>query len=191
MRTIINSIKMTLVFCIFLSVFYLSVLGVFAKVAGSGNGDAETVTLKGRIVGAANVGQQFSKSTYFWGRPSYAGNGYDGSSSRASNKGGSNAEYLKEVKQRMSRFLVCHPYLKQQDVPAEMVTASGSGLDPDITPESAYIQASRIAHARHCNEQVVKAIINSNIERPLFGILGTAKVNVLKMNMALDEATIK
>ena len=84
--------------------------------------------LRWEIVGAANVGQVFTEDIYFWGRPSCAGDGYDASSSAGSNKGPTNEEYLAEVETRIDTFLVHHPYLERKDVPAEMVTASGSGL---------------------------------------------------------------
>ena len=102
-------------------------------------GNAETVTLNGKVVGVANVGQRFTQDIYFWGRPSCAGDGYDGTSSAGSNKGVTNESYLKEVEARIDTFLLHHPYLKRAEVPAEMVTASASGLDPDITPACAYV----------------------------------------------------
>lgn len=88
---------------------------------------------------------------------------------------------------RIDTFLVYHPYLKREDVPAEMVTASASGLDPDITPECAYVQVKRVAEARDMDESDVKAIVDKMIEKPLFGIFGPAKINVLKLNVALEE----
>ena len=117
------------------------------------------MTLNGKAVGAANVGQMFTEDIYFWGRPSCAGDGYDASSSAGSNKGPTNEEYLAEVEARIDTFLLHHPYLQRKEVPAEMVTASASGLDPDITP----------------------------VEKPLLGLFGTAKVNVLKLNIALEK----
>lgn len=134
MKSFIKAFRLTLVFCVFLSVTYILVLWLFAKVAGPNDGNAEVATLDGKVVGAANVGQQFTQDIYFWGRPSCAGDGYDAASSGGSNKGPTNPEYLAEVEARIDTFLVHHPYLQRKDVPAEMVTASGSGLDPDITP---------------------------------------------------------
>lgn len=125
---------------------------------------------------------------FFWGRPSCAGDGYDGTSSAGSNKGVTNEEYLAEVEARIDTFLVYHPYLKREDVPAEMVTASASGLDPDITPECAYVQVKRVAEARDMDESDVKAIVDKMIEKPLLGIFGPAKINVLKLNIAMEEA---
>ena len=172
--------------CVFLSLGYILVLWIFAKVAGPGNGNAEVVKVDGKVVGAANVGQQFTQDIYFWGRPSCAGDGYDAANSAGSNKGLTNPEYLAEVEARIDSFLVHHSYLDRKDVPAEMVTASGSGLDPDITPQSARVQIKRVAVARHLDEQVVASLVEKSIEQPLLGLFGTAKVNVLKLNVALD-----
>ena len=173
--------------CVLLSFGYVAALWLFAKVAGPGKGNAEVVELNGKVVGAANVGQQFTKNIYFWGRPSCAGDGYDAANSCGSNKGPTNPEYLAEVETRIDSFLVHHPYLKRKDVPAEMVTASGSGLDPDITPQSARVQVKRVASARHLDEKQVAALVEKSIERPLLGLFGPAKVNVLKLNVALDK----
>lgn len=185
---LIKSIKLTLVFCVFFGVCYIFVLWAFAKVAGPNSGNADVVTLNGKVVGAANVGQTFTEDIYFWGRPSCAGDGYDATSSSGSNKGPSNEEYLAEVSTRVDTFLVHHPYLKRNEVPAEMVTASGSGLDPHISPKAAYVQVQRVAQARGISAETLMAIVNANVEEPLLGLFGTAKVNVLKLNVALEEA---
>lgn len=191
MKNFVKAFRLTLVFCVFLSVTYILVLWLFAKVAGPNGGNAEVATLNGKVVGAANVGQQFTKDIYFWGRPSCAGDGYDASSSGGSNKGATNPEYLSEVEARIDTFLVHHPYLMRNDVPAEMVTASGSGLDPDITPQCAYVQVKRVAAARGMDEQQVSDIVEKSIQSPFLGLFGTEKVNVLKLNIALDELDSK
>ena len=188
MKNLMKSIRVTLVFCAFFSVCYILVLWIFAQFAAPGEGgNAETVNLNGKVVGVANVGQVFTKDVFFWGRPSCAGDGYDGTSSAGSNKGVTNEEYLAEVEARVDTFLIHHPYLKREDVPAEMVTASASGLDPNITPECAYVQVKRVADARGMNESDVKAIVDKMIEKPLLGLFGPAKINVLKLNVALEE----
>ena len=187
MKTLFKSLKITLVFCVFFSVFYILILWLFAQVAGPNKGNAEVATLDGKVVGAANVCQMFTKDIYFWGRPSCAGDGYDASSSSGSNKGPTNPEYLAEVEARIDTFLVYHPYLSRKDVPAEMVTASASGLDPNITPQCAYVQVKRVAQARGLTENQVKEIVDQSVEKPLLGIFGTEKINVLKLNIALEE----
>jgi len=187
MKSFIKAFRLTLVFCVFLSVAYILVLWLFAKVAGPNDGNAEVATLNGKVVGAANVGQQFTQDIYFWGRPSCAGDGYDAASSGGSNKGPTNPEYLAEVEARIDTFLVHHPYLQRKDVPAEMVTASGSGLDPDITPQCARVQVKRVAAARGMSEQQVADLVEKSIQSPFLGLFGTEKVNVLKLNIALEE----
>ena len=186
MKTLFKSLKITLAFCVFFSVFYILILWIFAQVAGPNKGNAEVATLDGKVVGAANVGQMFTKDIYFWGRPSHAGDGYDATSSSGSNKGPTNEEYLSEVEARIDTFLVHHPYLNRKDVPA-----SASGLDPDITPASAYVQVKRVAQARGMDEAQVKTLVDNAVQKPLLGLFGTEKVNVLKLNIALEEANKK
>ncbi|WP_337940850.1 K(+)-transporting ATPase subunit C [Parabacteroides sp.] len=188
--TLFKSFKLTVAFCILFSVCYIFILWIFAQVAGPNKGNADVVELNGKIVGAANVGQTFTQDIYFWGRPSCAGDGYDASSSGGSNKGPSNEEYLAEVESRIDTFLVHHPYLKRGEVPAEMVTASGSGLDPDISPKAAYVQVQRVAAARGLSPEKVMALVNANTEGPLLGLFGPEKVNVLKLNVALEKAAM-
>ena len=188
MRNLVKSLRLTLVFCVFFSICYILVLWIFGLIVGPGGGNAETLVLNGRVVGAANVGQQFTKDVYFWGRPSHAGDGYDASSSSGSYKGPTNEEYLADVNIRIDSFLKKHPYLERNDVPSEMVTASASGLDPHITPESAYVQVKRVAKARGMEEGAVRSLVDQAVEKPLLGMFGTEKVNVLKLNIALEKA---
>lgn len=188
MKNFMKSFRLTTVFCVFLTVFYILVLWVVSLVVSPNNGNAEVVTLDGKVVGAANVGQLFTKDIYFWGRPSCAGDGYDATSSAGSNKGPTNPEYLEEVNTRIETFLKHHPYLQRKDVPAEMVTASGSGLDPHITPACAYVQVQRVAEARGMDLDSVKKLVDENIEEPFLGFMGTETVNVLKLNVALEKS---
>ena len=188
MRNLVKSLRLTLVFCVFFSICYILVLWIFGLIVGPGGGNAETLVLNGRVVGAANVGQQFTKDVYFWGRPSHAGDGYDASSSSGSNKGPTNEEYLADVNTRIDSFLEKHPYLERNDVPSEMVTASASGLDPHITPASAYVQVKRVAKARGMEEGAVRSLVDQAVEKPLLSMFGTEKVNVLKLNIALEKA---
>lgn len=186
--TLFKSFKLTIAFSLLFSICYIFVLWIFAQVAGPNKGNAEVLELNGKVVGAANVGQNFTEDIYFWGRPSCAGDGYDASSSAGSNKGPSNEEYLSEVKARIDTFLVHHPYLTREEVPAEMVTASASGLDPDISPKAAYVQVQRVAQARGLSPESVMALVSANTEGPLAGLFGPEKVNVLKLNIALEKA---
>jgi len=183
-KYLIPSIRITLVLTIVLCVIYpVSIMLVGKLSKGAGNG--ETIVVNGKVVGYANVGQSFTKPQYFWGRPSAVA--YNAAGSAGSNKGPSNPDYLKDVKNRIDTLLKYHPYLKKSDIPADMVTASGSGLDPDISADAAKIQVKRVAQFRKLDEQKVAALVNSHIEQPLLGLFGPGKVNVLKLNVALDE----
>ncbi len=179
------SIKITLAMCLLLGVGYVLVLRGIAAVAGPNGGQADIVTCNGRIVGAANVGQLFTDSTYFWGRLSAVN--YDGGASGGSNKATTNLEYLAEVERRIEAFLAAHPYLTRAEVPAEMVTASASGLDPDISPRGARVQIRRVAEARGLDTATVRHLVDSLTQRPWLGLFGTKKVNVLRLNVALEN----
>ena len=180
------SLKYTLAMCVLLTLGYVLVLRLVARVASPNDGEAELVYADGKAVGAANVGQIFTDSIYFWGRPSAVD--YDGGGAGGSNKGTTNPEYLAEVEGRIAAFLEAHPYLSREEVPSEMGTASGSGLDPDISVRGAEVQARRVAQARGMDEQEVLRIIGEQTEGPWLGLFGTSKVNVLKLNVALDAA---
>lgn len=181
---LVKSIRLTLVLIVLLCVIYPVMITLAGKLS-KGAGDGETIIVSGKVVGYANVGQSFTKPQYFWGRPSAVG--YNAAGSAGSNKGPSNPDYLKDVANRIDTLMKYHPYLKKSDIPAEMVTASGSGLDPDISPEAAKIQVKRVAQYRKLDEQKVAALVASHTEQPLLGLFGPAKVNVLKLNVALDE----
>ena len=117
----------------------------------------------------------------------YKRQNYNGAGSGGSNKGPSNPDYLKEVELRIDTFLIQHPYLNKTEVPAEMVTASGSGLDPHISPVSAFVQAKRVADERKISLEKMNKIIQEHIEQPLFGVFGPSTINVLELNLALEK----
>lgn len=189
MKTLWKSFKITIAFCVFFSVFYILVLWIFAQFAGPNKGNAEVATLNGKVVGAANVGQMFTQDYLFLGTS--VRRWLHSRCIGGSNKGPMNEEYLMEVEARIDTFLVHHPYLNRKEVPADMVTASGSGLDPHVTPAGAYVQVKRVAQARGMNEEDVKALVDKAVEKPLLKLFGTERVNVLKLNVALDEADKK
>ncbi|URM38739.1 K(+)-transporting ATPase subunit C [Flavobacterium anhuiense] len=181
MKTIFSLIKLTAVTLILFAVIYpLAIYGI-AQIAPN-QGKGETISVNGKVVGYQKIGQKFDKSNYFWGRPSAVD--YNAAGSAGSNKGPSNAEYLALVQKRIDTLLLVHPYLKKSDVSADMVTASGSGLDPNISPQGAFIQVKRIAKERNLAESKVKALVESKINS---AVVGPETVNVLELNVALDQ----
>lgn len=179
------ALRLTLVLIIITAVIYPLLVAGIAKLA-PGGGEGVKVEANGRVVGYAAIGQAFTEDRYFNSRPSAVD--YNAAGSAGSNKGPSNPDYLKTVQTRIDTFLVHNPGVNKADIPAELVTASGSGLDPDLSPAGAKIQVARIAKARNLPVSRVTALVDSHIEGPLLGIFGPAKVNVLKLNVALDQA---
>ncbi|MFI5194709.1 MAG: K(+)-transporting ATPase subunit C [Chitinophagales bacterium] len=183
-KYLLPSVKLSLVFLILCSVLYPLFISAVAKFA-PGGGKGETLSVNGKVVGYANIGQKFTADKYFWSRPSAVD--YNATGSAGSNKGPTNPDYLKQVQARIDTFLVHNPSVKKAEIPSELVTASGSGLDPDLSPQGAYVQVARIAKARNISEQTVQTLVEQQIQKPLFGLLGPQKVNVLKLNIELDN----
>lgn len=183
-KNLLISLKLTIVLIVLCSVLYPLLIAGIGKVAPNG-GKGETLSVNGKVVGYEKIGQKFTDDKYFWGRPSAVD--YNAAGSAGSNKGPSNPDYLKLVADRIDSFLVHNPGINKKDIPAEMVTASGSGLDPDISQQSAVIQIKRIAHVRNIQESTLIALIEAHTDIPLAGMLGPSKVNVLKLNIALDQ----
>jgi potassium-transporting ATPase KdpC subunit len=183
-KYILPSLKLTLVMLVLCSVLYPLLIAAVGKLT-PGHGNGETVMVNGKVVGYALIGQKFDQDKYFWSRPSAVG--YNAAGSAGSNKGPSNPDYLKDVQSKIDTFLVHNPGVKKEDIPAELVTYSGSGLDPDLSPKGAYVQVARVAKTRNIPEDKIKALVDQHIESSLFGIFGPEKVNVLKLNIALDN----
>ncbi len=181
---LITSLRLTLVLMVLLCVIY-PLLVAFAGGFSKGHGGGEKVLKNGKVVGYALLGQTFSRPEYFWGRPSAVG--YNAAGSAGSNKGPSNPDYLADVSGRIDKLLKEHPYAKRSDIPADLVTASGSGLDPDISVEGAHLQVKRVAAYRNLDEKRVAELVEKNTTRPLLGLLGPSSVNVLQLNLALDR----
>jgi len=180
-KNLLISVKLTLLMIILCAVLYpLLIAGIGQATPGGGKG--KTLSVNGKVVGYELLGQKFTDDTYFWGRPSAVD--YNAGGSAGSNKGPSNPEYLQIVKDRIDTFLVHNPGVKKEEIPADLVTASGSGLDPDISPASAYVQVKRIASVRRITEEKIKLLVDQQIEKT---ILGPSKINVLKLNIALDN----
>ncbi|CAA7602363.1 K+-transporting ATPase [Acididesulfobacillus acetoxydans] len=144
----------------------------------------------GKPVGSALIGQDFTAPGYFHGRPSAAGKtGYDATSSGGSNLGPTNKTLLAEAGQRAAEVRRENGLAANAPVPSDLITASASGLDPDITPAAARIQVARVAKARNLSVAKVQTLVNRYTERRQFGFLGEPRVNVLRLNLALDALT--
>ncbi len=160
-------------------VIYLIAQAVPEKSVGS------PVVVNGQTIGFENIGQSFTDDKYFWGRPSAVN--YNAASTGGSNKGPTNPDYLAEVNARIDSFMVHNPVIDKKGIPSELVTASGSGIDPNISPDAAFIQISRISIARNIEPDRIKNLVRENIEGKYLGIFGIERINVLKLNLALDK----
>ncbi|HQZ41979.1 MAG TPA: potassium-transporting ATPase subunit C, partial [Flavobacteriales bacterium] len=156
-----------------------------AKLTPNG-GNAETVEHDGHVY-YTNLAQSFTQDNYFWSRPSTVG--YNAAGSGASNKGATNPEYLATVQARIDTFIVHNPGVAKSDIPSELVTVSGSGLDPHVSVQGAQVQAQRVANARGMETGVVLKLIDEHTDAPLLGLFGPTTVNVLQLNLALDAAS--
>jgi K+-transporting ATPase ATPase C chain len=181
---ILPSIKLTLLCLIFFSGAYTFLIWLFAQFSPQ-RGLGQTLETKGRVVGYALEGQSFTQDKYFWGRPSAIG--YNAMGSGGSNKGPSNPDYLKDVQAKIDSFLVHNPGIKKEDIPSELVTSSGSGLDPDLSARAAYVQLDRVSKARKMDPAQIQGLVEKSLERPFLGLFGTEKINVLKLNLQLDQ----
>ncbi len=148
------------------------------KAAGS------LILKNGQVIGSELLAQSFTADNYFHPRPSAAGNGYDATASGGSNLAQSNAKLVQRMQGDIDKLSAANG---GKPVPIDLVTTSGSGLDPDITPDAAFYQAPRIAKARGLSEDAVRALIQKNITGRQFGLLGEPRVNVLNLNLALDQ----
>ena len=181
-QNILPAIRLTLFCAVFFSGFYTLFIFGIAQ-AGPNNGKGEIIEHNGKKF-YANVGQKFDKDEYFWSRPSAVD--YNAAGAGGSNKGPSNPDYLKEVEGRIENFMKHNPTVKKSDIPSDIVTASGAGLDPNISVQAAKVQAQRIADIRKVDISTVNSLIEKSIESPFLGMFGTEKINVLKLNIALD-----
>ncbi len=181
---ILPAIKLTAIcIVVFCGLYSLVILGI-AQVAPS-KGEGQTVSIDGKVKGYTLEGQSFTQDKYFYSRPSAAG--YNAAGSSGSNKGPSNPDYLQVVKDRIDTFIVHNPTVAKADIPSDLVTASGSGLDPNISVKGALVQVHRIAKERNIAPEKIKALVEQSVEKPLAGLFGTEKINVLAINVALDK----
>jgi K+-transporting ATPase ATPase C chain len=189
-RYVFASIRMALVTLVVLGIVYpLAVTGL-AQVLMPAQANGTLVTsANGTVVGSSLIGQAFTDAKYFHGRPSAAGaDGYDATASSATNLGPTSRALMETVAARVATAVAENPGLNAGEVPVDMVTASGSGLDPDITLANAYAQIARVAAARALPADTVRTLVDAAVTGRQFGVLGEPRINVLRLNLALDAA---
>ena len=167
---------------------YPALITVIAQTVFHHQANGSVIIQDGKAVGSELIGQTFDDPSYFWGRPSATGpTGYNAAASSGSNLGPTNPVLLDNIRARVEAIRAAHPD-QTRTVPVDLVTASASGLDPHISPAAAEYQVGRVAKARNLSEDKLRELILSNTEGRSFGVLGESRVNVLRLNLALDAA---
>lgn len=181
-----TSILFTLVTAVIFGLAYPFAITGIAHLIFPRQADGSLILHNGQIIGSSLLAQSFTSDRYFHPRPSAAGNGYDATASGGSNLAQTNAKLIARIQGDIDTLQKENP---GKPVPIDLVTTSGSGLDPDIAPDDAYYQAPRVAKARGLSENAVEALIREHIEPRTLGLLGEPRLNVLELNLALDAAS--
>jgi len=186
-KHIYPAVTLTVVLIVLVGIIYPLVMTGLSMVFFKEKAMGSLVEREGKIIGSRLIGQPFSGAGYFHSRPSAAGSGYDATASGGTNLGPTSRQLIEEqVKERSKRLLAENSNVA---IPIDLVTSSGSGLDPHISPAAAEFQVSRVAHERRMNEEKIKQLVQEHTERRQFGVLGEPRVNVLELNLALDGAS--
>ena len=187
LKQLVPAFRITLVLTILTGLLYPGAVTALSQLLFRQQANGSLIEKDGRIVGSALIGQAFTRPEYFHPRPSAAGSdGYDASASSGSNLGPTSRKLIDRIQADVEKFRKENPGY-QGPIPADIVTASGSGLDPHISPASAQAQAFRVAKARGGSVDQVNRLIAQYTETPTLGFLGDARVNVLQLNLALDR----
>lgn len=182
-RNLITAILYTVVTTIIFGVIYPYAVTGVSQLFFKDKANGQLIYRDGQLVGSRIIGQPFSAPGYFHSRPSAAGNGYDAANSSGSNYGPTNKKLIDRIAGDAATAQTDHPGV---EVPVDLVTASGSGLDPDITPAAAQFQVERVARERHLDESIVQQLVAKHTIGRQFGFLGEPRVNVLELNLDLD-----
>jgi potassium-transporting ATPase KdpC subunit len=185
-RQLAPAVLAIIVFTVITGIVYPLVVTGVAQVAWNDKANGSLIKKDGVVVGSSLIGQNFADEKYFHPRPSAAGTGYDGLASAASNLGPTNPDFLSAVQDRVAAYRQENGLAADQEVPVDAVTASGSGLDPDISVANARLQAPRVASARGMSVDQVLALVSQHTNGRQWGFLGEPGVNVLELNLALD-----
>jgi K+-transporting ATPase ATPase C chain len=177
MKTIIQSLRIYIVLTLLTGIFYPLAMTGIAQLLFPKQANGSKIVENGKVIGSDLLAQKFESPRYFWPRPSTAD--YATVASGASNKGPTSADLKKSIDERQAKF--------GNDAPVDLLTASGSGLDPHISPEAARSQIQRVAKARKMSIQQISALVDQATEQPQFGFLGEPRVNVLRLNQTLDQ----
>jgi K+-transporting ATPase ATPase C chain len=179
-----TSIRFTLLATLLCGIAYPLFVTGLASVLFPHEAAGSLILKDGQVIGSELLAQSFTSDRYFHPRPSAAGNGYDATSSGGSNLAPSNAKLVQRIQGDIDKLTAANP---GKSVPIDLVTTSGSGLDPDITPDAAFYQAARVAHARGLSEDQVRQLVQQHITGRQLGLLGEPRVNVLALNLDLDK----
>lgn len=182
------AIVLTLVLCVITGVVYPGVITGLAQLVFPRQANGSIVTVNGRVVGSSLIGQPFTRPEYFHPRPSAAGSGYDATASSGTNKGPTDAKLADTMIVSAIDSAIKSDGAVKGRIPTDMATASGSGLDPDISPANTYLQVARVARARAADSARVRALVDAHVQGRQFGFFGEPRVNVLLLNIAVDSA---
>jgi potassium-transporting ATPase KdpC subunit len=186
-RNVITAVLYTVVTTVLFGLIYPFVVTGLAQVLFHDKANGQLLYAGGQLVGSRLIGQSFTTPQYFHSRPSEAGSGYDAANSSGSNLAPTNKKLIDRIAGDVATAQVDHP---GANVPIDLVTASGSGLDPHITPAAAEFQVTRVAHERHLSEEAVRRLVAQHTEGRQLGFLGEPRVNVLMLNLDLDHVAV-
>ena len=187
-RNITIAVLYTVITTVIFGLIYPFVVTGLAQLMFRDKANGQLIRRNGQLVGSRIIGQAFTAPQYFHSRPSAAGNGYDAANSGGSNYAPTNKKLIDRVAGDVAALQPEHP---GSDIPIDLVTASGSGLDPDITPAAAEFQVSRVAEQRHLSEDTVRKLVSQHTEGRQFGFLGEPRVNVMLLNLDLDQMAVQ